>query len=236
MNALITKDTEEEIRNLLNGKYEGRSIIQQAKDDELNYWRQMEWPGFHIEHLCRTSLTALSGSESKSFTERVGKTTFDSTLEMEQQLLPAGLPAEVKLSLRKKPTVRYPPSIILNDTESMDKAIKTGGILLLLFQGTAQMDTTGEFRDWLTELQGGPSKETLKNQKQGRPRRARKTSFVMEQCQVVLLDETTIGSLQSRPQGRNSGKGAPRMDKYHLKPYDFLLNHPDHVQVIRAQD
>ena len=232
--TILSADTREQVSNLTGVTYDGRETIIAARQEGLNYWRQMEWAGFHIEHLCRERPGAAAPTHSYSYTDRVGNTTFDSSLTEDIGMLRLGMPIEVKLSLARTQRSAYPKTVILNDAQAMDAAITQGGLLVLMFQGFAVLDTDYSFADWRTEYQGGLSAESLKNRMEGRSRRKRKKSVTVQRCAVMLLNSDNAVMLQKHEQGRNSGAGAPRAVKYKIQPSEFMKRYPDSVDLIQG--
>lgn len=224
---LVTDELRSAAASLVGETLDGKSVILSAREHGLNYWRQMEWAGFHVEHVMRTARTAMGESHSQAYLPSRPAATLDGVLPG------MDVPVEVKLSVRKEVGCAYPKAVLLNDAEAMDAALEAaGGIVLCLFRGTAEMDVTGEFQRWRTELHGGPSKETRKNAAQGRKSRMRKRAVHVDDALLLSLTEESWPALRRSAQGRNSGKGAARPPKYSLPVGKFLGEYPELVEIV----
>jgi hypothetical protein len=189
------------LRSTLPPHWEGRAAISEMRDAEYANWRQSEWPGWYFEFRGLPALIDSFGGGPK----RIGRTTFDYSLNMPWDLKCHSLAASA--------------TVVLNDHASVLDGLEQGPLGFLMLAGDAQLDPLdGEFTQWVrAQTRSSNSIGGLSGKA-----RLRKRSFTPRSIEAFVLRDRTdydaailAGKFRVRGQGRQQS-GAPRPDKLHM--------------------
>lgn len=188
--------------------WEGHSSIEKMKASNYN-WRQLEWPGFFFQLLCRELLADLMEIPGRRYETGDFDAFYLNDWDFKTHTSSVdGIP--------KKSS-----EVILNDLETINQALlRYGKVHFLIASGDAKMDLDGSFKAWHNELKGSKSEYVKERIARGAPSRRLKTSFNVEKVEVFEINSATQGFMKVFSQGRNSN-GRPRPMKYSLSLDDF---------------
>lgn len=175
----------------------GKRCILELKNVNYN-WKQMEWLGFYFEYLCRNRL-------SRNFSipgERINNTQFDSKRSINWDFKAKAIKSDDHRS-------------ILNDVDAMDWSINRYGAhgLIVAMCDVEYNDEARTFQKWHSELKGGLSAYEKERRKRTSLSRYRKTSALLQEILLCIIDVGNAPLLGIHSQGRNSN-GRPRPPKH----------------------
>jgi hypothetical protein len=188
--------------------WDGKKSVLELKEADYN-WRQMEWWGFYFEFISRRRLSGIFEIPGEKF----GTVGFD-------------LKRSVNWDLKAKAIKSDDHACILNDCAATEASIdKYGehGVVIALCD-VEYNDVNRSFQQWHSELKGGLSKYEIERRDRTSVSRYRKTHVDLAELLFIRLDKSSLSSLSTMKQGRNSN-GKPRPLKYmlDLEEIDGLL-------------
>ncbi len=177
--------------------WDGKTCVLEIKT------KQTEWAGFYLEHRIRKlySNSAILKTPGRKF----GKCQFDA------HYLPENTPIDFKLH-----TIGS-NNIFLNDSTAVDEAIeKYKSIVYVIFNCSAKMDTSSEFKKWHDEFKGEISDYRIKNI--GTKSRMRKKQVSLKNVDVHIFNSKNIKHLKKCQEGMKNSNGNIRNAKYKITP------------------
>ena len=192
----------EKVLSQMPTKWDGRKAILEMRDTGYPHWKQMEWIGFYFQFLCDTKLPPIMKIPGPKY----GRVEFDGFAE---------IPWDFKAHPLKNVNGQDNKNVIVNDNIAIAAAIKQfGGAGLILVSGDAEYnDENRHFQLWHQKLKGGLSKYEEERILRKAPSRLRKTSFVLHDISLYLLDAKTVNGLGSFQEGFRNSDGSPRNAK-----------------------
>ena len=204
--SLIQLSVEEELRKISEvviastpRHMDGMTAILEMKEAEFSQWRATEWQGFYFEFKVRPQLINLLGGGPK----KIGSTSFDYALERTWDM-------KVHSSETRHGKTSN-SNCALNDAASMESAVKSGGIGLMVLSGIPTYDW--DFTRWHKKFRSGSVEE---------PKKQLKKSFETERIDFYYIptlsrleEALKSGELSYFRQGHQPS-GEPRKVKYSL--------------------
>jgi hypothetical protein len=191
-------------------KWSGKKAIMEMKKAGYPHWRQMEWIGFYFQFLCDTRLADVMDIPGP----RMGKAEFDGF---------AQIPWDFKVHPEKNAKGQKNKSVIVNDMLAIEQGIaEYGAVGIILGTGDATYnDVDRSFQLWHKALKGGLSAYEDARIARGAPSRLRKTAFVLQKIEVLILEQAHLMELPSFQKGFRNSNGKPRNEKV-LLPIDAI--------------
>lgn len=196
--------------------WDGRNAILEMRAAGYPHWKQMEWIGWYFQFLCEKSLFSLLKIPGPQY----GKVEFDGFGEV---------PWDFKAHPCRDAKGAIKSSVIVNDRKAILQAIDQFGYAgLILAEGEAEYnDEDRSFQIWHKELKGGLSPYEKERILRGAPSRLRKTSFRLNQVDLILLDTSIFKESSSFQEGFRNSNGSPRKAKMLLN-----LKHSTPIKII----
>lgn len=195
-----------EYEKCINYYWDGKSCIIEMKNEGSNQWRQMEWPGFYLEHIAEKIL-----GESLDMSGVIyGNTKID-------------MFKEIPWDLKSHTINANNPNIVpTNDIDAIYNAIEDFGYIgFVILEGQAVWDYDKSFKKWHDELKGKKSKYVREGEKTGRKSRRRKRAFSVESMKVIALNKEDVERQPSFQNGMKNSNGKDRNSKMMLN-YNLL--------------
>mgnify|MGYP001589569737 FL=1 len=192
----------EKVLSQMPAEWDGRKAILEMRDADYPHWKQMEWIGFYFQFLCDTKLPPIMKVPGPKY----GRVEFDGFAE---------IPWDFKAHPLKNANGQENKNVIVNDNIAIAAAIKQfRGAGLILASGNAEYnDENRHFQLWHQKLKGGLSKYEEERILRKAPSRLRKTSFVLHDISLYLLDAKAVKGLGSFQEGFRNSDGSPRNAK-----------------------
>ncbi len=202
---MISQKLIEELKKILAkmpAMWDGRKAILEMRDAGYPHWKQMEWIGFYFQFLCDTKLPPLMKIPGPKYS----RVEFDGFSE---------IPWDFKVHPNKNANGQDNKSVIVNDSLAIAEAIKKFGAAgLILASGDAEYnDEDRSFQVWHQKLKGGLSEYEKQRILRKAPSRLRKTAFVLEKIELILLDDKIVSGLSFFQEGFRNSDGSPRNAK-----------------------
>jgi hypothetical protein len=143
---------------------DGKESVIEMKEAASTKWRQTEWQGFYFEFKVLPALINEYGGGPK----KIGRTVFDYILKRTWDLKVHSI----------NPDLPGKGACLLNDAFSIDQAVKTTGLGLIILNGIPFPDLS--FTRWHKEFRGGSNSE---------PKRLLKKSFVSKSIQIFFIPD-----------------------------------------------
>jgi hypothetical protein len=176
---------------------DGKESVIEMKEADSTKWRQTEWQGFYFEFKILPALINEYGGGPK----KIGRTVFDYFLKRTWDLKVHSI----------NPDRPGKGACLLNDAFSIDQAVKSTGLGLIVLNGIPFPDLN--FTRWHKNFRGGSDSE---------PKRLLKKSFTSKSIQIFFIPD--IDRLEKAKESRElnifqQGRqptGEPRNIKYSL--------------------
>ncbi len=166
--------------------WDGKEKIIEMKNDNSKNWKQMEWPGFYLEHLIEKKLYSQLDFNGATFEN----TKFD---VFEQ------IPWDLKVHTINSSN---PNKIPTNDLNAINYAVNEFGYVgFIILEGEAIWDEENQFKRWHDDLKGKKSRYRLKGDKINRKSRRRKLALKVKGLKVILIDKDSV---KKQPQFQNN--------------------------------
>ncbi len=192
--------------------WDGKEAILELRAADF-HWKQMEWIGWHFEHLILTQVAPRIGLQDGP---TYGNTEFDfqgtGVWDIKAHV--------IKRGKRGGPAKRQ--WAILNDQEAIGRCIaETGSYGAIIAVGDAEYDTDGSFKQWHDKLKGDTSAYEHARVLRGASSRRRKISFAVKEYAILRFDSPSDltrglqeGWLKPFQAGMRNSDGSPRRPKY----------------------
>lgn len=188
----------DEYNSQIDYYWDGKEKIIEMKDEKSKNWRQMEWPGFYLEHLIEKELYSQFDFNGATF----GNTKFDVFKE-----IPWDLKAHTINSSN-------PNQIPTNDLDAIHYAIEEFGYVgFIILEGEAIWDKDNEFKEWHDNIKGGKSKYQLEGAKLNRKSRRRKSAMKLKGMKIILMDKDSVLKQPQFQKGMTNSDGKERKAK-----------------------
>ncbi|MDD3422196.1 MAG: hypothetical protein PHF91_01490 [Bacilli bacterium] len=190
-------------------KWDGRSSIEYMKNNGCHNWKQMEWPGWYFQFMCEN---VLSKDNFFSIPGPIyGKVEFDGF-----KCIPWDFKAHSSNSGTKVPTNGY--------DEICKALLEYDSVGFIIAKGEATFDDPGQsFKKWHDSLKGRTSIYELQREMRGAKSRRRKTSFLLEELDFIVIKRDTLKYCGSFQKGMINSNGAKRNPKVMLDLSDPRL-------------
>ncbi|MGC4175345.1 hypothetical protein [Demequina sp.] len=204
--------------------WDGRTSIVHMRDAGYNHWRQPEWPGWYFEFRGLAALAAALGTKPASGPEqRYGNTYFDYAHNYVWDLKSHVVG---KLWLPERMRERGDDKTILNDKVAMEHCVARDGLGLIVMEGIATFDRTGEFYAWVKDATATKaSARRTSNTGHSRPRKsafeptellAYRWDNPAEFAAAVASGAVSVWKQPRQPRNLGELQGAARRDKYQM--------------------
>lgn len=160
------------LRSLTGRRWDGRNAITIMKSEGSRHWRQTEWIGFYFEWLGLARLESeLRGRPGPTY----GRVRFD-------------YEGSHVWDLKTHPTNSGSSTCIVNDASAIRACLQDRGAFgVVILEGRAEYDTSGEFKVWHDRLKETRSAYVVANELRGARTRRRKAAFLPEDCFAVAF-------------------------------------------------